>query len=285
MSSSHEEKERLRKFLTEHANEKIAFITSGGTRVPLEKNAVRFIDNFSMGNRGAASAEYFLEAGYAVIFVYREESLQPFSRKFHAVFENLKVENNRVVSDLPGLSSAVAANCKYSSKIIKIPFQTLQQYLHLLETVSEELAPYGSSVMLYLAAAVSDFYVTSEKMPTHKIQSKEGDLNLTLSIVPKKLDRVVQQLVPNAFVVSFKLETDPAILIDKARGALDKYGHQLVIANMLETRKTEVTLVDKELAIPLRLSEHDVRVNGMEIEKLIVEKLHELHCDFVKTKN
>ena len=33
-------------------------ITSGGTTVPLEKNTVRFIDNFSTGTRGATSAEY-----------------------------------------------------------------------------------------------------------------------------------------------------------------------------------------------------------------------------------
>ena len=34
------------------------FKQSGGTRVPLEDNAVRFIDNFSIGTRGAASTEY-----------------------------------------------------------------------------------------------------------------------------------------------------------------------------------------------------------------------------------
>ena len=33
-------------------------ITSGGTAVPLEMQTVRFLDNFSTGNRGAASAEY-----------------------------------------------------------------------------------------------------------------------------------------------------------------------------------------------------------------------------------
>ena len=33
---------------------------------------------------------------------------------------------------------------------------------------------------------------------------------------------------PAAFVVSFKLETDPAILLTKARKALAKYRHTLV---------------------------------------------------------
>lgn len=53
-------------------------ITSGGTTVPLERNCVRFIDNFSRGNRGAFSAESFLEAGYAVIFLTRAGSAQPY---------------------------------------------------------------------------------------------------------------------------------------------------------------------------------------------------------------
>lgn len=42
-------------------NKKVAIVTSGGTTVPLEKNTVRFIDNFSTGARGATSAEYSLE--------------------------------------------------------------------------------------------------------------------------------------------------------------------------------------------------------------------------------
>jgi phosphopantothenate-cysteine ligase len=35
----------------------VILITSGGTSVPLEKNSVRSIENFSTGMRGAISAE------------------------------------------------------------------------------------------------------------------------------------------------------------------------------------------------------------------------------------
>lgn len=56
------------KYHLEHSHKRIALVTSGGTTVPLENNTVRFIDNFSAGTRGATSAEYFLENGYAVIF-------------------------------------------------------------------------------------------------------------------------------------------------------------------------------------------------------------------------
>lgn len=43
---------------------------------------VRFIDNFSRGERGAASAECFLSQGYAVIFLHRAGSIEPFTRVF-----------------------------------------------------------------------------------------------------------------------------------------------------------------------------------------------------------
>lgn len=59
---------------------RVVLITSGGTTVPLERNTVRFIDNISGGTRGAVSAEMFLSAGYAVLFLARRGSLQPFLR-------------------------------------------------------------------------------------------------------------------------------------------------------------------------------------------------------------
>ena len=43
---------------------------------------MRFIDNFSNGTRGATSAEYFLEAGYAVVFMHRQFSLKPYHRHY-----------------------------------------------------------------------------------------------------------------------------------------------------------------------------------------------------------
>jgi phosphopantothenate-cysteine ligase len=72
--------------------------------VPLERNTVRFIDNFSAGTRGSASAEYaivclnrcisiqyryFLDAGYAVVFLHRHGSLMPYARRINAITDNL----------------------------------------------------------------------------------------------------------------------------------------------------------------------------------------------------
>ena len=42
---------------------------SGGTTVPLEGSTVRFIDNFSIGTRGSASAEYPLDSCWLFIVV------------------------------------------------------------------------------------------------------------------------------------------------------------------------------------------------------------------------
>jgi phosphopantothenate-cysteine ligase len=58
----------------------IVCVTSGGTAVPLEKKTVRLIENFSTGLRGSIIAEQFLEAGWAVVFFYRDKSVLPFTR-------------------------------------------------------------------------------------------------------------------------------------------------------------------------------------------------------------
>lgn len=44
----------------------------------------RFVDNFSAGTRGAASAEEFIANGFAVVFLSREKSVQPFERHINS---------------------------------------------------------------------------------------------------------------------------------------------------------------------------------------------------------
>jgi len=60
----------------------IVLVTSGGTMAPLEKRLVRYIDNFSTGNRGAGAAESFLQHNCHVIFLHRKGSCCPYSRWF-----------------------------------------------------------------------------------------------------------------------------------------------------------------------------------------------------------
>jgi phosphopantothenate-cysteine ligase len=50
---------------------------------------------------------------------------------------------------------------------------------------------------------------------------------IALRLVPKVLKAVTHIWAPNAYIISFKLETDNRILIQKSKEALKKYKHQV----------------------------------------------------------
>ncbi|VDN55025.1 unnamed protein product [Dracunculus medinensis] len=272
----------LDEFLDRNSAKKIALVTSGGTKVPLEKNTVRYIDNFSLGNRGSASAEYFLKSQYAVIFFHRDNSLKPFSRKYKELFYNLKIDTDGAVKveHIDGLSDAVRLYHESKDCLFFIPFDTVMQYLSLLREICLRLQPMKSSVLIYLSAAVSDFYVPDEDLPTHKIHSNKGTFNLTMNIVPKILGCLVE-LCSEAYIVSFKLETDELVLEAKAREALLKYKHQLVIGNILDTRNKKVIFFNKDTEEEIKLTKEQ-QENCVEIEDLIISKLVKEHANFMK---
>lgn len=315
--------------------------------MPLENQTVRFIDNFSAGTRGATSAEYFLEAGYAVIFLHRQFSLLPYSRHYshstncfldymiegdHANVE-INVEYHQEM--LTVLRKYTAA--KNDKMLLVLPFITVTDYLWLLREIATLMRPLGALAMFYLAAAVSDFFIPRERLVEHKIQSSDVDavagsgnlpspghmdssqsrdempkgqkLIVDLDPVPKFLKRLVDGWAPDGMIISFKLETDPSLLVSKARAALKKYSHHLVIGNVLATRKWEVVFVipgadERWIKVPLhrrlrgisgtfprssaRTEEPDTaQQQSLEIESIIVPdvvKLHEKHLITVNTK-
>jgi phosphopantothenate-cysteine ligase len=104
--------------------EKTILITSGGTSVPLEKNTVRSIENFSTGARGARSAEYFLQLGYKVLFYFREGSKRPFLNRveLNDLFKQAVVTNDVVTVDSSKVAEAVSLYHKYQSHYLEIPF-------------------------------------------------------------------------------------------------------------------------------------------------------------------
>ncbi|KAL1500347.1 hypothetical protein AB1Y20_013011 [Prymnesium parvum] len=228
----------------------VACVTSGGTTVPLERNTVRFIDNFSTGNRGAASVERFLEEGYAVIFVHRAHSAFPFAR---AHMPPAVSPEAWLTSSATSLAEAAAKYRTHASRLLSVPFTTVSEYLFLLRETARALDAAGPAAIIYLAAAVSDYYVPEDQMVEHKIQSgatsaehTPGGLVLKLWPVPKllgELKRAKEPWAANAFVVGFKLETNRAILLAKAAGSIAKYGLDVVCANMLQSYKSAVTLV------------------------------------------
>ncbi|KAH9922882.1 phosphopantothenate-cysteine ligase [Amylocystis lapponica] len=245
-----------------HSGRKVVLVTSGGTTVPLELNVVRFLDNFSAGTRGATSAEYFLNAGYAVIFMHRQFSLQPFSRHYshstHPFLDFLEVAaapdagagpaaghihvKPAERAQLLGVLTAYKA-VQRAGTLHTLTFVTVNDYLWLLRAVSQELSALRRAALYYLAAAVSDFFLPRQKMSEHKIQSGKGSLHIEMDQVPKILKPLVDEWTREGFIVSFKLETDDALLVPKARAALARYGHQVVIGNDLHHRKYQVVFV------------------------------------------
>ncbi|XP_072283290.1 phosphopantothenate--cysteine ligase [Pyxicephalus adspersus] len=286
-------------FAQRHGSEgrRVVLITSGGTKVPLESRTVRFLDNFSSGRRGAASAEYFLRAGYAVIFLHRHRSLFPYSRRYSNQnwLDSLRLmpgtagEEPRVEAEpslLPGILQILEEyeGVKGSGRMMALEFHTLSDYLHLLLAAARALSPIGSNAMFYLAAAVSDFYIPASEMPEHKIQSSSGPLQITMKMVPKMLSPLVKDWAPKAFVISFKLETDPQILIERARKALATYHHQVVVANVLDTRRSYVMVVTNTEEAKLSVSDEEESL-GVEIEDKIISDLTSRHTHFIGQTN
>ncbi|KAJ5114821.1 DNA/pantothenate metabolism flavoprotein C-terminal [Penicillium alfredii] len=281
-----------RAFIDRHveANRRVVLVTSGGTTVPLEAQTVRFIDNFSAGTRGATSAEYFLQEGYAVIFLHRQYSLLPYSRHYsHSTNCFLDFMDEAPASDSTQSDHGpivvrdeyqhqmrdVLRKYRYAKQnnlLLLLPFTTVSEYMFELRSLAKLMRPLGPNALFYLAAAVSDFFIPRSRMAEHKIQSSElpahldkdsavepddiytGEneeqpsqrkkLVINLDPVPKFLHRLVDGWAPDgSMVVSFKLETDPSLLVYKARTALQRYSHHLVIGNLLSTRKWEVVFI------------------------------------------
>ncbi|MCJ1274333.1 hypothetical protein MMC21_002128 [Puttea exsequens] len=267
-----------RSFISYHsdAERRVVLVTSGGTTVPLENQTVRFIDNFSAGTRGATSAEYFLEAGYAVIFLHRQFSLLPYSRHYsHSTncFLDFMTEaqDGKVVVSPDYQHKMLSVLRKYNTakaqdKLLLLSFTTVAEYLWELRTVATLMRPLGPKALFYLAAAVSDFFLPKDRISEHKIQSsvktapginssvysediRDGrtdqgsQLTIALDPVPKFLRSLVDGWAPEGMIVSFKLETDSSLLVSKAQQSLEKYQHHLVIGNLLSSRKWEVVFV------------------------------------------
>lgn len=275
-------------------NSRFVLITSGGTSVPLERNTVRFIDNFSMGTRGASSAEKFLDRGYAVIFLHRTRTLEPFLRHFNQklVFDTLsecllseddddKLALEPMHNLLDDMRDLLKSYRESKDRLLSIGFVELADYIHYLHQISIVMNQYAPKSIFYLAAAVSDFYIPPSNLSTHKINSDEP-LHLTLQLVPKFLHPLVKYWAPDAYVVSFKLETDPDKLIIKSRKALDCYGHKLVIANELVTRTERVILVDQLQAKEINLKDQNPPIK--EIETAIIDELMDRHNLFLQSQ-
>lgn len=266
---------------------RVVCVTSGGTTVPLEQRCVRYIDNFSSGSRGAASTEYFVKAGYAVVFLYRRGTFQPYCRALPddpllECFES--TEDSQIQVREPHSEAVKQAIRDHHAAVagghlLKLPFTTIFEYLQMLQMIAVSMRNLGPHAMFYLAAAVSDFYVPWKSMAEHKIQSASGPLDMRLMQVPKMISVLRKEWAPMAFCISFKLETDSKILLDKAGTALSKYKVHAVVANELLTRKEVVTVVTSNGNIPVH---RDKSQAISDVENPLIELLVTRHSDYIK---
>ena len=178
------------------------------------------------------------------------------------------------------------------NRLLTIPFRTVDEYLAKLQLCAEAINSCHSLALSFLAAAVSDFYVPFSERAEHKIQSsdnKENGLTLRLKPVPKTIGLLRSQWAPSAFCVSFKLETDSAILREKAERAVKSYGVHLVIGNILETRYDKVWILcpetqrSKNPDDPKQWQFEEIsRMSPADdLEDLILDKVVESHFEFI----
>jgi phosphopantothenate---cysteine ligase (ATP) len=254
----------------------IAFITSGGTTVPLEVNAVRFITNFSSGGRGAYFVETLAERGWACVLMHHHTAIKPFRRVLDSMSTAELFEMMSATNASPSTAPSAADTNNDATKLAEarrmselyqrtkdlvhyVSFDTVVEYIYLLEVVSRTLC--GATLPLQLqqrpclffaAAAVSDYFVPLPSMSREKISGGDG-LTLRLSNVPKVLllthDEWLHRSSPDAkqpFVVTFKLETSEEAMKAKAIKNLHSYHCDVVVANMLQSYKEWVLVYTKD---------------------------------------
>ena len=289
---------KLEEFLAKvYSGDKVVCVTSGGTTVPLEQNTVRFIDNFSSGERGCNSVEHFIKIGYKVIFLHREGTMMPFTRSLrNSMSKNIDFDfisklkvgsHGKITIDENCVNAQVLEDIMLFQRVqeeglmLAFPFESVSDYLILLERIGSRLGKLGPQVMFYLAAAVSDFYIPPDQMTVHKIQSagtNDHGLTIVLENVPKMLKFLTSDWAPQSFVVSFKLETDQNLVIPKAKGAISKYQVDLVVANQLQTRRDVVYLVSADDD-----SAYEVHRNkrAESIDPELVQQISIRHADYM----
>ncbi|KAK1142233.1 Phosphopantothenate--cysteine ligase cab2 [Aspergillus melleus] len=173
------------KFINYHLETErhVVLVTSGGTAVPIESQAVHFIDNFSRGTRGARSAEYFLQSGYAVIFLHRQNSLIPYARRYspqkkrildlqdadddsHGGRDPLRRSYEDQIRD--ALKDHRCA--KEYNNLLLLPFETISDYMFQLRSVTMLMQSLRTKGLVYLAADVSDAFIPPSRMIENKKQ-------------------------------------------------------------------------------------------------------------------
>uniref|UniRef100_A0AAZ3QY20 Uncharacterized protein n=1 Tax=Oncorhynchus tshawytscha TaxID=74940 RepID=A0AAZ3QY20_ONCTS len=202
---------------------RMVLITSG----PMESCTIRFLDRVASSNLSFSRSLFEEGSGCGQVMVNQQA--------------------------LPNIGKVLLCYqvVKEARLLLPVEFSTLSEYLHHLKAAAQALRPIGSKAMFYLAAAVSDFYIPASEMPEHKIQSSNGPLQVSKENGPQDV----------AFGISFKLEMDPSILLDRARR-----GYVVVVTPYTQAK---LVLTDEEAS------------KDVEIEDSIVSNLTRAHGQFI----
>ena len=252
------------------------------------------------------SRRRLLDAGWAVVFLHRRGSKQPFTHALLAHFERSVMahglaldEDAAAAAELNQRAAAEARARLPSAAYLPVEFLTLGEYLVLLRLTSTCMRIAGVHALILLCAAVSDFYIPASATAEHKLQSsitagesasagpgiEDGIVSLQLHPVPKFLGLLKSSWSPAALLISFKLETDEALLIPKAVRAIVKYGVHAVVANLLQTRYQQLTLVtlrarqhqQQQLLVPLLLSVSEQQQQQQHLQPQLMSVPHSDH--------
>jgi phosphopantothenate-cysteine ligase len=270
-----EQQAALKSFVEVHVKDgrRVALVTSGSATVPLNNEGS--MDAVSYGDRGAASAEQFLRAGYAVIFLHRRGSLAPFSRHFQTyIRDNLFMKMIHVQPDgtmilqsdndaerKKQLAGVLRAAQDTSARLFHFKFTTVQQYLHYLRMASQVLDVVGSRGLILLSASVLDYYVPSAtttirsslqhsppQSPTNdKGKPKKKDyLTLNLIRTPNLVRKIRSTYAPKAFFVTLKSVADKNLMHAAAYRDIERWGVDVVVADSPMLPNEMVLLSEQE---------------------------------------
>lgn len=279
----------IQNFVQVHLAKKhrIAIVTSGSTTVQLDSCNLFHIDSVGTGNRGAAFAEGLLRRGYAVIYIYRDGSLLPYSRNFAKSIHNgkfmdllkLKTDDDKVdivvetdTAQKTTFQKLYEEYTESKERIIDVPFETVQEYLYVLKIATMELDAAKHRGLLFLAASVMDFYIPNKML---KKQGLNGnDLELSFQKVPNVLRKIRKVWCKHAFVITFKLDVDDIATRENAYKDLEKYGPNVIVGNTLESRQETLALITEWEELTLRRP-----VNGI-VETPLVDNIVRLHREY-----
>ncbi|TYZ63713.1 hypothetical protein PybrP1_003682 [[Pythium] brassicae (nom. inval.)] len=220
----------------------IALVTAGATIVPLDAHNDKFVDLSAKAQeqQGPACAEYLLQLGYAVIFVHREGSMQPFTRHFqeyiqsgafmdmfHMREDGLVLEGLDLAQQLKVQNVTLLYN-DAKDRLLNVSFATVQQYLLLLRLTTKAMDAADNRGIVILAATVMDFYVPTHESAAERAKKSKGEFSVNFVRVPNLIKRVRKDWCPKAFLVTLKHELQDGQKIEAAHLAVEKYGIDVI---------------------------------------------------------